>query len=152
MKSYVFKGLVCLLLTVPSVLFAQTEYFPKQQITEKPLLFSTLPEQFTIHSTELGKLLDAVEGQSLSLKLSDQCTLHAVLQSRVSRSAHLQSINLKLLNYNGALFNLAIDQSGAVPRFTGRILHPQFGDVLLLQFDGKNYQLKKMQQHYFMAE
>lgn len=152
MKSYVFTGLVCLMLSAPFVLSAQTEVFPKQQITEKPALFSNLPEQFTINSTEFEKLLTAAEGQSLNLKLSAQCTLNTVLLSKVSRNAHLQSINLRLQNYNGALFNLTVDNSGAVLRFTGRILHPQYGDVLLLQFDGKSYQLKKMQQQYFMAE
>ena len=76
-----------------------------------------------------------------------------MLTEKVQRSPGITSINIKLSNYPGALFNITLNtESGYTSKMNGRIIHPQSGDVLILTEENSTYYLKKQLQKFFMTE
>ena len=79
--------------------------------------------------------------------------IRGVLTEKVQRSPGITSINIKLSNYPGALFNITMNtESGSAGKINGRIIHPQSGDVLILTEENSTYYLKKQLQKFFMTE
>jgi len=62
-------------------------------------------------------------------------------------------VNIRLENYDNALFNLSArllaDNSLAIQ---GRVLHPRYGDVLVLTKEEGKYFFRKKPQRLVMAE
>jgi nucleoid-associated protein YejK len=115
MKNRYTAGFLGLFLVSCMVTKAQEPIPVKQHITDKPFLFSQLPDQSDCISEEL--------------------------------------IISKLTNYSGASFNISLNtESGLINKISGRIIHPQFADVLILTEVHSPYYLKKQLQKFFMTE
>ncbi len=125
----------------------------KQQIPDKPQLFQQLPERFECNAAVVQRLLQAETGQPIVLNFSDRFSFEGTVGEMVQRSASIKSINLRSTNLPGLLFNVTISTNASNEIIvSGRMVHPQKGDVLLFSLINGKYYLQKQQQKYFLAE
>lgn len=151
MKNYCLCLVVYSLCSFTTV--AQEPIGLHQQTSSKPLLFSRIANRTTC---DAGILLKAFKGQvqdTITLQLSPEYSFTGVLTEKVQHSPELLSINLRSVTNPGALFHLSLlTPTHTTRRITGRIIHPQSGDVLQLIQEQGNYILVKQSQKLFLAE
>ena len=153
MKNRYLSGLlgVCIISAVATK--AQEPVHVKQQTPDKPYIFSQLPDRSICGPAELQELFRSNSSTSISIHLSGGKLLRGVITEKIERSPGITSINIKLSDYPGALFNLSsYTQPGQSPVIKGRIIHPQAGDVLVLSLENDQYLLQKKAQKFFMTE
>lgn len=153
MKNRYLSGLlgVCIISVVAAK--AQEPVPVKQQTPDKPFIFSQLPERSICTPAELQELFRSNSSTSIAIHLSGGKLLRGVISEKIERSPGVTSINIKLSDYPGALFNLSQNaQPGQSPVIKGRIIHPQAGDVLVLTQEKDQYLLQKKAQKFFMTE
>ncbi len=153
MKNRYTAGFLGLLLVCCIVTKAQEPIPVKQHISDKPFLFTQLPDRSDCITEELIQLFRTEPSSGIVIHLSGNLVLRGVISEKVQRSPAITSINIKLSNYPGALFNITLNtESKSTTKITGRIIHPQSGDVLILTEDNSTYYLKKQLQKFFMTE
>jgi len=153
MKNRYTAGFLGLYLVCSIVTKAQEPIPVKQHIADKPFLFSQLPERSDCITKELIQLFRAELFSGIVIHLPGNHELRGVITEKVQRSSGITSINIKLSNYPGALFNISLNTgSGLTSKINGRIIHPQSGDVLILTEENSTYYLKKKLQKFFMTE
>jgi len=153
MKNRYTAGFLGLFLVCCIVTNAQEPIPVKQHITDKPFLFSQLPDRSDCITEELIQLFQAAPSSSIAIHLPGNLVLRGVITEKLQRSPGITSINIKLSNYPGALFNISLNtETGSTAKIKGRIIHPQSGDVLILTEDHSTYYLKKQLQKFFMTE
>ena len=150
MKKLYVAGLLVVCLHFVHILSAQPPV--KQQIPDKPLQFSRLPEKFECDFTVLKTVSSSRTEDQVTLQFG-KFTFTGQVAERVQKSAYVESVNIRSTNYPGALFNISIhNQPGQPQRITGRIINPQSGDVLVLVEENNRYYLQKVPQKFFMTE
>jgi hypothetical protein len=123
-----------------------------QPVSNKPLLFASLPQKLECNLEEIDKLFMSEPSQKLQLQLNNQLHLDGVVAEKVQQSPEVLSINFKSVNYSGALFNISrIIQNGTI-RYSGRIVNKENGDVLLMIKDKEKYYFTKSPQQFTMVE
>ena len=152
MKNLYATGFLVVCLFVSTIAFAQEPTLVKQHIPDKPLLFAALPDKFECTLPELEKASASRTSDKVSLKFG-KFIFDGEIIARVQRSANVESINIRSTNYPGALFNISIiTEADNSKKISGRIIHPQSGDVLILTEENNRYYLRKQQQKFFMTE
>jgi hypothetical protein len=146
--------LLCSVLLVHAQLHAQEPLSAlKEKKLSKPSLFTSVPEQLEVASTELHRILSSDVNEKISAQLSGQFQLVGVVVDKNQHTPGSLSMNIRVQNYDNALFNLTIrflaDNSTAIQ---GRIIHPKYGDVLELYKEGDRYYLKKIAQRLYMTD
>lgn len=146
--------LVCAVLFVCGSVYAQEpEKNLVQKKTTKPMLFGALPDHFELDAPALRKLFDAAEAADIHSQLSSQFIVSGKVLEKNQPAAGVWSMNLRLSNYQNALFNLSLhlmpDNSSVVK---GRIVHPKFGDVLVLEKEKGRYYFRRLPVDRFMPE
>lgn len=146
--------LLCVVLLLHGSLCAQKPLVAgKQQKENKPFLFAALKDQFNCNFAELQKILAAAPGEQISAQLSDQFLIKGKIIYKKQTQPGVISINARLTNYNNALFNISIrllaDNSTNIQ---GRIIHPNYGDVIILTRERDRYYFKKDLQQLYMTE
>jgi len=142
------------------VLIVQTQISAQEPLAalrekklSKPSLFTSVPEQLEVASTELHRILSSNVNEKISAQLSSQFQVAGVVVDKNQHTPGSLSMNIRLENYNNALFNLTIrflaDNSTAIQ---GRIIHPKYGDVLELYKERDRYYLKKVSQRLYMTD
>jgi len=135
-------------------LYAQESPLPfYKPLQAKPLLFASLPDQFACNTSELQKILSGEINQRISVQLSGQLTLIGIIVDKNQQNPGNFSVNVRLENYHNALFNISArllaDNSLSMQ---GRVIHPQYGDVLILYKEKDKYYFKKQSQRLYMPE
>jgi hypothetical protein len=152
MKSLYALAYMAVLLLCAHTLQAQVTPPVNQNIADKPLLFSSLPQKLDCNLEEVDKLFMAEPSQKLLLQLNNHLRLEGVVAEKVQPSQEVLTINFKLSNFNGALFNISrIIQNGTI-RYTGRIINKENGDVLTMIKENEKYYFTKQAQKFFMVE
>jgi hypothetical protein len=152
MKNLYATGLLVVCLYLSTNAKAQNATLVKQQIPDKPLLFAALPEKFECTLPELEKASASRTTDKITLQFG-KFVFAGEVTARVQRSENVQSINIRSTNYPGALFNISITTGADNSRhISGRIIHPQSGDVLVLTEENNRYFLRKQPQKFFMTE
>ncbi len=152
MKNLYAAGFLAVCLFLSTVVTAQEPPLIKQHIPDKPRLFATLPEKFECTIPELEKASTSRTSDKVTLQFG-KFTFTGEVVDRVQRSERVESINIRSTNYPGALFNITIfTQSDRSKKISGRIIHPQSGDVLILTEENNRYFLRKQPQKFFMTE
>jgi len=146
--------LLCVVLIVHGQLYAQEPLSAlREKKLSKPSLFTSVPEQLEVASTELHRILSSDVNENISAQLSGQFKLVGVVVDKNQHTPGSLTMNIKVQNYDNALFNLTIrflaDNSTSIQ---GRIIHPKYGDVLELYKDGDKYYLKKVLQRLYMTD
>ena len=139
---------------VSAVATKAQEAFPvKQHPSDKPFIFTQLPERSICIAEELQELFRTSLSAAINIHLTGGAILRGVLAEKIQRSPGMTTINIKLSDYPGTLFNISLnEQPGHLPVMIGRIIHPQSGDVLVLIQENSQYYLQKKLQKFFMIE
>ena len=153
MKNRYLAGFLGLFIISAVATFGQEPIPVKQQIPDKPLIFSQLPERSFCNADELVQLFRIPVSSSIIIHLNGNLPLRGVITENIQRSPGTTSINIRLSDYAGALFNISlIEKPGYLPMLNGRIVHPQSGDVLVLTQENNQYILQRKAQKFFMTE
>ncbi|MFM9907944.1 MAG: hypothetical protein ACKVOW_01275 [Chitinophagaceae bacterium] len=153
MKNRYLAGILGIFILSGITGIAQDAFPVKQQVPDKPFIFSQLPERIKCTMEELQELFHSSIGSSMLIQLEGGIHLKGVLTEKIIRSVAITSINIKLTDYPGALFSISlIQQPGQSLLFNGRIVHPQSGDVFVLAKENNQYFLQKKLQKFFMTE
>ena len=146
--------LLCVVLILHCRTYAQE---PLSALTEKkvskPFLFTSLPDRFEVPSAELHQMLSGNENEKIHAQLSGQFVVEGSVVDRSQHTPGTVSVNIRLHNYQNALFNITIrllaDNSTSIQ---GRIIHPKYGDVLELYKENGRYYMKKTLQRLYMPD
>src|SRR5256885_9840709 len=123
MKNLYAAGAICFLLFTEFTSYSQVEPPLNQQAPDKPALFTSVPDKFECSRDQLEKLFNVSPPQKISVKLNTAFQIEGVVVEKFERSSRLTSINIKLNNYGGALFNLTRTESKEGVLFICRIVH-----------------------------
>lgn len=119
----------------------------------KPDLFSSVPQHMEVASSELHRILSSNVNEKITAQLSGQFELTGTVVDKNQHTPGSLSMNIRLHNYDNALFNLTIrflaDNSSGMQ---GRIIHPRYADVLELYKQNGRYYLKKVPQRLYMPD
>lgn len=154
MKNLYASGFLVVCLLVSTIVTAQEppQALVKQHIPDKPQLFAALPEKFECVFPALDKLTSSRLSSTINLQFGKFVFTGEVI-ARVKRSENVESINIRSTNYPGALFNISIfTEADNTKKISGRVVHPQSGDVLILTEENNRYFLRKQPQKFFMTE
>lgn len=125
---------------------------PREQLTEKPRVFSRLPEKFTVGRPGLDKIFTATS-KRLSSASNPEFPFEGEIVERVQKNPNVVSINIRLTNYDGALLNISrIINSDLSVSYVGRAVNRNSGDVLLLKHENGNFYFTKEKQSLSMVE
>ena len=146
--------LLCVFLVAHVQIYAQEPLAAlREKKLSKPSLFTSVPEQLEVASTELHRILSSDVNEKISAQLSGQFQVVGVVVDKNQHTPGSLTMNIRVQNYDNALFNLTIlflaDNSTSI---RGRIIHPKYGDVLELYKEGDRYYLKKNSQRLYMTD
>jgi hypothetical protein len=146
--------LLCVVLIVHGQICAQEPLAAlREKKLSKPSLFTSVPEQLEVATAELHRILSSNVNEKISAQLSGQFQLVGVVVDKNQHTPGTVTMNIKVQNYDNALFNLTIsflaDNSTSI---RGRIIHPKYGDVLELYKESDRYYLKKISQRLYMTD
>ena len=147
----ILLGLATLL---PCAVHAQKVVLPpRDSQPSKPLLFSSLPDQFEVDRSDLLKLFSASVNDSIHLQLSPALQIEGRIVDKTQHNPGSLSVNARVSNYSNALLNISMrlnaDNSSNIQ---GRILHPKYGDILQLYKEQDRYFIKKNSRGLYMPE
>ena len=152
MKNLYTAGLLVVCSLFACTTSAQPTIAVKQQIPDKPLQFSSLPDKFECSLPILEKAVSSRATEKVSLRFG-KFTFTGDVMERVQQSKEVVSINIRSTNFPGALFNISVQTQPDNTRIiNGCIINPQSGDVLILTQENNRYYLQKQQQKFFMTE
>lgn len=147
-------GLFCVVLLLHGYLHSQPPIEGhSHQRQAKPLLFANLPDSLEMNYAEFNKLINGVVNEQIIAQLSSTFRVNGKVQYKGQTQPGTFSINIKLQNYDNALFNVTMrlmaDNSTLI---RGRIIHPRYDDVLILSQEKGKYIFRKKYQRYVMPE
>ena len=152
MKNLKILGgiVICMLsLKAAAQLKAPLNEFP----AEKPLLFADLPSSFTISQPTLEKIFAGSASGNIKLNIDNSRTIEGVIVERFQRSAAVTTVNIKLPQYQQALFTISrIISAGNPAVYAGRVIHISYGDVLLLRQEPDRLYFIKEKQSQLLVE
>ena len=144
-----------LLMTVLMTLPGKAQIHPplNQHPSDKPFLFSQLPEKFSIPVTALKAIFAVPSNAGVNLSLSEKLKIEGIVTARRAISPEQLSINIKCTNYQNALLNLSrITEADGTVSYIGRMVSLQHGDVLLLWAEKGQYNFVRQKQLLAMVE
>jgi hypothetical protein len=152
MKRKCLSGCIALLLSF-SAIEAQVAVPVNQHPVEKPLLFSTFPDKLSCTASALQNLFMFADNSALNIQFNDLLPVSGMVLQKVIVTRQQVSINIRCSNFHDALLNVSriIQPDGSI-LFTGRLVHPAFGDVLLLTQEKGQYYFIKQRQLLSMVE
>ena len=125
----------------------------REKKLSKPSLFTSIPNPLEVAAPELHLLLSGELNEKISAQLSSQFLIEGIVVDKNQHTPGSLSMNIRLRNYDNALFNLTIrflaDNSTSIQ---GRIIHPKYGDVLELFKENDRYYFKKISQRLYMPD
>jgi len=154
MKNLCVAGglLVCTLTSI-HVVAQQAEPQFRQVAPSKPALFARFSARTECNSKEVQRLCSARMADAISIQLNNEITLTGEVTDRLQHSDSISTINLRVAEYDGALLNITIHTlPNKTTRISGRLIHPQSGEILILTEENNRYYLVKEQRKFFMAE
>ncbi len=119
----------------------------------KPSLYASLPSPMEVAAHELHQILSGELNEKISAQLSSPFLIEGIVVDKCQHTPGSMSMNIRISNYDNALFNLTIrflaDNSTSIQ---GRIIHPKYGDVLVLYKENDRYYFKKISQRLYMPD
>jgi hypothetical protein len=152
MKCLHLQGTILLILFGYTV-NSQVNVPLNQHPTIKPTLFNQLPEKLICPVAVLQNIFDSNSNTRLDVKLANHFNVEGIVLERTTVTPQQLSINIRCTNFKNALLNISrvTHQDGSVT-FTGRMISPAYGDVLLLCEEKGEYSFVKQKQLLSMVE
>jgi hypothetical protein len=152
MKYLIVAGAIVALQIYASESLGQKIPVPTEKNLQRTM-FAAVPARVSYPSTELNKIFSLHINDDVSIRLNDQFVFTGTIIDKVERKSGTVSLNIRSVNYPGALFTVSsVNIPGEKTVFTGRILHPGYGDVLELIQENDQYYLRKKNQNKMMVE
>jgi hypothetical protein len=152
MKNLYATGFLVVLLCAAVALNAQEPVTVRQHIPDKPQLFAALPELFECVPPNLERLSHSRTTDTITLQFGKLLFIGEIIE-RVQQTPQVESINIRSHNYPGAMLNLSVfTDNNNTQKIVGRIIHPDSGDVLILDQENGRYYMRKRLQKFFMTE
>jgi len=128
-----------------------------QHPVEKPALFAQLPNKFSCSPATIINLfsvkLNGLHTDLLSADLAEGFHIEGIVLTRVAISPQQYNINIRCTNYQNALLNICrITLADGTVKYTGRLVHPDYGDLLQLQEENGQYSFIKQKKLLTMVE
>jgi len=118
----------------------------QKPVSEKSTQFHRLPSSISCSSLQLNECFNALEHQSVTVRLNDELTIRGTVNTRTSKYGTLETIGIELSEYNQSMFALTRRQTpDRKTVFTGRIFNSKYADGFLLQQKGERYELVKVE-------
>lgn len=140
--KYLLTKITCAVLLT---LIAVTGYTQQNTRPVKPAMFSKQPSTINCTALELSKFFAVAQGENASLSFDNTFKTKGVVASNLVKYKNLQSLAIKLPEFNNAMFSLSkrIDENNNVV-YTGRIINQLSADAYILKrVDANKYQLIK---------
>jgi hypothetical protein len=119
----------------------------------KPLLFTDLPSTFNISQLTIEKIFAGPATGNIKLAIDNGRTIEGVIVEKLQRSAAVTTVNIKLPQYQQALLTISrITGTDKRLAYTGRVVHINYGDVLILKQEAEKLYFKKEKQSLFLVE
>lgn len=152
MKYFIVAGAIVALMGYAHKTMGQKIPIPTEKQFHQTM-FTTLPPRVSCQPTELQKLFSYHINDDVSIRVNDQFVFSGIIIDKVERKSGVVSLNIRSTNFPGALFTVSsTNLPGNKKVFTGRILHPSYGDVLELIQENDQYYLRKKNQNKMMVE
>jgi hypothetical protein len=123
-------------------------------ISSRPKLFQSLPENISINSSDLNKIVNTPIGNTVNINLPGKINfqLDGEVVSAATES-NVQTVVIRSNNYKGARFTLSkiTDTDGTIS-YSGRMLSFQHGDLLELKNQDGHYTLIKRKLNDLITE
>jgi len=122
------------------------------QITNsKSFLFKQVPQKSRCNITALDKLF-SVSG-TVNSALSQGFFVRGELIENVQRNPSIQSLNIRLSDFPGAIFTLSRTrlEDGSI-RYSGHIISSDYKDALILSFENGKYYFIKTEQRLLITD
>jgi hypothetical protein len=150
MKTKIFLGaIVFCILSVTSLCQPPVP----ARLPDKPILFGNLPEQLSIPAITIQKIFAGSSTGFIRIPAEEYGYLEGYIIEKVSKSSSVITINIRLTNYDQALFTISrIIGKDQKENFIGRIVHRNYSDVLLLIQENEKIYLRKEKQSLFLVE
>ena len=122
-------------------------------LSQKPALFSRFPETFSISTLAIQKIFTGESTGFIKIPAEEYGYLEGYMLEKVRKSSALISINIRLTNFDGALFTISkiTNPEGAVT-YTGRIVHRSYDDALTMVHTDDKIMMRKEKQSLFLVE
>lgn len=119
----------------------------------KPLLFAAVPNQFIVSTNLLQQLFLKEKNATVAARLHTSLAIEGYVLEKTMVTNLQLSINIRCTNYNNALLNISqLTQADGSTVYTGRLVNPASGDLLLLQAINGGYAFIKQQQLHTMVD
>jgi len=120
---------------------------------EKPLLFTDLPQKFSVSILAIEKIFAGSSSGNVKIPIDNNRIIQGVISEKLQRSKQLTTINIRLPQYQQALFTISkITGENQKVNYTGRIIHIDYGDVLLLKQENQQLFMLKEKQSLLLVE
>ena len=145
---------VAMLLCLISLqLTAQVKAPINEHPTDKPSGFTALPQQFSISRLYLDELFSVSSSAKVRLPIEHNTFLEGIVLERVQKSATIITVNIRLSDYNEALFTISRQtKNNGTVQYTGRIINIRYADMMVLKDDNHALYLVKDKQSLFLTE
>lgn len=136
-----------------SLLVSAQEPVPvKQQIADKPFLFSQFSDKTECNIDDLQKIISSKISDNVSFRLGETFFVGEVV-AKVQANSEVLNVNIRASNFQGALLTISFKkESASGQKIMGRMVHPQHGDVLVLVQEKNRFYFQKQQQKFIMTE
>ena len=147
----ILGGIVICMLSLK--VFAQVKAPLNEFPADKPLLFADLPPTFGVSQATIDKIFAGSASGNIKLNIDNSRTIEGVIVERFQRSAAVTTVNIKLPQYQQALFTISrIISAGNPAVYAGRVIHISYGDVLLLRQEPDRLYFIKEKQSQLLVE
>lgn len=155
MKHLLLPGLCLSLLLCCADLPAQNKIPLNEPDTNKPALFTNLPDKIPVTIDDLQNLLKLETGKDANLRLgqSNASGFQGKVVSKADTYNNIHSVVIRSSNFNGATLTLSsFTHPNGTVKFTGRIISFQHRDLYELQNQNDQYILIKKNFYDLVAE
>ena len=147
------SNLGCMAFCIFFVIQASAQYSSdiSQISNSKPILFKQVPQKSQCNIKALDKLFSA-KG-TVNLAISQGFFLRGELIENVQRNPSVQSINISLSDFPGAIFTLSRTklENGSI-RYNGHIISTDYRDAMVLSLENGKYYFTKTEQRLLITD
>jgi hypothetical protein len=131
---------------------AQPRFPIQQTLPSRPSLFTGIPDKCAFSNPAIQKIFSSSTGVNVRIPLENNSFLEGYILEKVKRADNIITLNIRITNYDNALFTITQVTDKEQKEYTGRIVHPAYGDVLLVVQDKEQLYFTKEKRSAFMVE
>lgn len=145
--SFLFLALISITYSL------EAQLVNRSKRTDLPRAFKELPVKFAVNVQDIQQIFEMEINDQVHIRFHDKFYLNATVIDKETRNSGTTSVNLKSSNFPGILFNFSRTVVlGKRVRYHARALHPNYGDVLLLQGSDQQYFFEVKEADRLIAE